>query len=429
MFISLCIFIFIFPATTAGCEIFSSLAILFFVLKKISVGANAMKGCVSSAASCDARIKALRLPFSSFSVELPLIVFVGACALSIFFSQDIALSLRAFIGKTLQTALLCMVVQQSLISPRRVRVFLKIFAWSAAIVCLDAFWQWRYGVDLLRHAATDVGRLAGPMRHSNDLGNYLLVFIIPLVVFTFGLVVKAFKERVRTSFVSSGIWVVLMMMVMVTMGLTYSRGAWLGLVCGVVIFVMFQPRKWKPLLLGTVIFLGLFMPLMPQSRGDIFNEQANGMALTSSFLNTSSRNFYWHDGWRIFSDHPIMGTGLNTYTEVIKKYAVTNQNYAHNCYLQMAAETGIIGLGAFLWFVIAVILVSASRIRKVRDDLTRSILFAFLAGWCGVLAQSFVDTTLYSSQLAAIFWTMAGFLIVVPSVFQGEGEDKVLLKP
>jgi O-antigen ligase len=114
---------------------------------------------------------------------------------------------------------------------------------------------------------------------------------------------------------------------------------------------------------------------------------------------------------RIIYDHPVFGTGLNTYTKVIKQYAGINQNYAHNCYLQVMAELGIVGLAAILWVFIAVLIFVRRKVLAGEASEDRLVLIALLAGWVGLLIESSLDNTFYSAQLSVLLWVMMGLIV------------------
>jgi len=84
--------------------------------------------------------------------------------------------------------------------------------------------------------------------------------------------------------------------------------------------------------------------------------------------------------------------------------------YAHNCYLQVAAETGFVGLAAFLallgmlfWHLIR---------RAMRSEAQLAILLpGFIGGLLAFVVQAGVDTNFYSLRQAALFWVLAGVAV------------------
>src|SRR3989339_262853 len=84
---------------------------------------------------------------------LCVLVFFFWSFLSIFWSHSPLLSLKAFIGKSLQAGFLFVIVHEALRSVRKVRVFAGFLLFGALIVCLDGLWQSYSGYDFLTFAA------------------------------------------------------------------------------------------------------------------------------------------------------------------------------------------------------------------------------------------------------------------------------------
>ena len=128
----------------------------------------------------------------------------------------------------------------------------------------------------------------------------------------------------------------------------------------------------------------------------------------------------WTTGWAMVQDHPILGLGLNTFMANYLTY-VTGPNqgpaYAHNCFLQITAETGVIGLVSFLWFLLALFgcYLSPFKNRRGPKELANPWLTGLTAALLAFLVQSMFDTNLYSLRQAALFWTLAGIEICVSS--------------
>jgi putative inorganic carbon (hco3(-)) transporter len=135
------------------------------------------------------------------------------------------------------------------------------------------------------------------------------------------------------------------------------------------------------------------------------------------FSSLADRGDMWANGVKIFKEHPIIGNGINTffnkYRYIRTDRDVGRGSYAHNCYLQMAADTGILGLLAFLWFVFSIIKKGADYIVNGKDKFYQAAVLGLVVGISAFLLHSAVDTNLYSLNLASLFWLSAGFLIAV----------------
>ena len=84
--------------------------------------------------------------------------------------------------------------------------------------------------------------------------------------------------------------------------------------------------------------------------------------------------------------------------------------YAHNGYLQMAAETGLAGLACFLWVLFVLFSQAIRSCKKIKDIYPLALLQGSIAGLSGFLVQSFFDNTLYTVQLSMLMWVLFGFM-------------------
>ena len=130
------------------------------------------------------------------------------------------------------------------------------------------------------------------------------------------------------------------------------------------------------------------------------------------------RQELWQEALSIVKDFPLLGSGLNTYAIVAPAYKITRTTgfYPHNSYLHMAAESGLLGLGAFLWIMISLFKASLANLKKIDNRFYGAILIGLLAGLFGFLAHSFVDVNIYTLQLGNLMWFIMGLIVAVQKV-------------
>jgi len=116
------------------------------------------------------------------------------------------------------------------------------------------------------------------------------------------------------------------------------------------------------------------------------------------------RRDFWREATSIIKDFPILGIGLNTYSKIAPRYKVSWGGYPHNCYLHMAAETGLLGLGSFIWMICVLFHMTLRNLKKIQNPFKHTLLYGFLLGLAGFLTHSFLDTNFYSIQLGMLFW-------------------------
>jgi O-antigen ligase len=121
---------------------------------------------------------------------------------------------------------------------------------------------------------------------------------------------------------------------------------------------------------------------------------------------TTGRAHFWSVTVEIIKKHPIVGTGLGAFGVVYTRYDSRNGLYrleqAHNDYLQVLSDGGIIGAGLALFFV-AVLFRKAFSRSNSRDDFRRGVAISALGGCFAVLVHSFFDFTLHTTSNALLF--------------------------
>ena len=147
--------------------------------------------------------------------------------------------------------------------------------------------------------------------------------------------------------------------------MSWSRGAWLGFAAAFVLMSLAYSRRATALfallclLAASVLLLGS-MQVLPQSITQritgflpylgVFD--VRGVKLTDANYAVVERMAHWQAAWGMFSDRPWLGVGIGNYEPVYPAYSLPGWTeplgHAHNYYLNIAAEAGLIGLAAYL---------------------------------------------------------------------------------
>jgi O-antigen ligase len=125
---------------------------------------------------------------------------------------------------------------------------------------------------------------------------------------------------------------------------------------------------------------------------------------------TTGRAHFWSVTVDIIKHHPWVGTGLGAFGVVYTSYDSRNGMYrleqAHNDYLQVLSDGGIVGAVIGLFFVVSLFRMGFAR-RESRDDFRRGVATGALAGCFAVLVHSFFDFTLHTPANALLFLVLA----------------------
>jgi O-antigen ligase len=125
---------------------------------------------------------------------------------------------------------------------------------------------------------------------------------------------------------------------------------------------------------------------------------------------TTGRAHFWSGALQIIRDHPWLGTGLGSFGSAYTRYDTSNGQYrleqAHNDYLQILSDAGVVG--GLLGLVFVVLLFRAAfRRMQSHDRFRRGVALGALAGCAGVLVHSFFDFTLHTTANALLFLLLA----------------------
>ena len=128
-------------------------------------------------------------------------------------------------------------------------------------------------------------------------------------------------------------------------------------------------------------------------------------------VTASKRASMRHGTWRIFLDHPVLGTGLGTLQQVYPPYETLYDgkivNHSHNDYLEVLAETGVLGGICCAWFIGALFFRGLRFLQSDNDSFANTLrLCGWTACW-GLMVHSLVDFNLRIPANLLLFLLMS----------------------
>lgn len=152
------------------------------------------------------------------------------------------------------------------------------------------------------------------------------------------------------------------------------------------------PRKFALIGFGTA-FAVLLVAMVVFLGGDA--SLLRGIGITAQNDVSSGRFHFWNVALRIFLDHPFIGAGLDSFGTAYPRYDSWNGTFrveqAHNDYLQILADAGIVGFACVAAFVFLLIRKGLRVINGETERHRRAIAVGALAGCVGILVHSFFD--------------------------------------
>ena len=137
---------------------------------------------------------------------------------------------------------------------------------------------------------------------------------------------------------------------------------------------------------------------------------------------TTGRAHFWSTTLRIIQANPLVGTGLGSFWLAYTRYDTRNGLYrleqAHNDYLQLVSDAGVVGLGLGLFFVVVLFRTGLAR-RETDDAFRRGVATGALTGCFAVLVHSFFDFTLHTTSNALLFLLLAALATINGRVEEG----------
>ena len=388
--------IFLIPFSVAAIEILFPILLLFW-----AAGWNVLGQRHSSLSVWRSK--------GSTRVFFPLLLYVTLCAWSVPLSSHPALSFEGLVFKTLEYALFFILASDVSAHPdvpRRSLWALKAAGWLVGLYAVLQEWAifhapYRQALDPIRGHRLNYIRMVGPYNNPNDLATFLMVaslILIAQIIFN-----GTSQDRNRSR---ADEWV-LSVFLLGCLAWAQSRGALLGFSVGLAILLglnRWHRRVWMGAS-AALVFTTLFLVF---KRGNLIR------LLTLSDVASIERRAMWHAAWGMIRQHPMVGVGLNAFMANYQAYALNPNEwpaYAHNCFLQIFAETGIFGLLAFLWFLWSLFALLVSTLHRAPNSFGRSArpwLAGLTAALAAFLVQSAFDTNLYSLRQATLFWTLSG---------------------
>ncbi len=200
---------------------------------------------------------------------------------------------------------------------------------------------------------------------------------------------------------------------------TDSRGGWLGLLAGLVVFFALAGRRQVRV---AAVVLALLLVAAALGTGPGGRPLAQRVESVLDPALNENRIVLARAAVAIFRDHPLVGTGLNTFSLVHPSYTAASRprmrphSAAHNIFLNMAAEGGLLGLASFLAVVGALGAAGWRWWRRARSPGEAATAAAVLAAYVGMLVHDQFDATLNTVHLGVGLWWLGAIMTAMESV-------------
>ena len=241
-------------------------------------------------------------------------------------------------------------------------------------------------------------RVYSTLANPNVLGEYLLLVIPIACAFAFS--ADNWKKRIA-ALLAAGIMGVCLI-------LTYSRGCYLGLLFAAAVFLVLLDRRFLFLGILAVALCPLYLPESVISRFTSIGNMADS--------STSYRVRIWLGSLAMLKDFGFSGVGYGSeaFNTIYPAYAMHGvyAQHAHNLFLQILCDSGIVGLLVFLGLIVSFYRMMLTAIRHTSDSSARVLQIGGVSAVSGFLVQSLTDYTFYNYRVMLLFFGMLGLCVL-----------------
>lgn len=345
----------------------------------------------------------------------PMLVFAGLIAL------QLGLHRSAYPHDSIEEALiycayaiLCFLANQNLVRASQARKIAVVLAIYGCVIACFALLQGVAPNGKLYWMRTPRlgGWIYGPyVNHNHYAGLMELLVPIPLIISLSRLA----HEKTR---IASGIAAAIMVG---TIFLSGSRGGMLAIFVELAILgvVLSRQKKSMRIVIGAGAFAVVLVSLLIWLGGkELTTRVASISTEARGEISGGMRLSIDRDTVQMFRHRPVLGWGLGTFPVVYPQFRSFYTNFfvneAHNDYLQLLSEMGLLGFGTMIWFLVVLFRQIPRKIQQWPSNVSGSVTLACTLGISGILVHSLIDFNLQIPANAALFYVFCTIAAAPP---------------
>jgi O-antigen ligase/Tfp pilus assembly protein PilF len=360
-------------------------------------------------------------------LNLPLFIFLAILTISLFLGNNIAVRMGDYLN-FISYIILFFIILNFIKSEKEFNSLIKVFFLTSFLVSLYTIIQY-YGFDPYYN---HLGKLTSTIGQKNWISNYLAM-IFP-VGFSYFLLEDNKKIKLSYFFHLSILFVSLL--------ICQSRGIWIsiGLTLVFAFLIIFRyklgnifrkNKKWLIALLAVFIFITFiysFENPLNKSRITV-TERAMSTFEVDKDPSINTRFLMWRVTFEMFKDNLLFGLGIGTfkyhYLDYQAVYLQKNPQYikyagkaaeAHNEYLQLASEIGIVGLVLFLAIIFLFYYFVYQWFEKSGENRKKMTVFGLILGITCFLIHCMFTFPLHVPVLGATFFIILGLALAYMNI-------------
>ena len=300
----------------------------------------------------------------------------------------------------------------------------KVFVVVAAIQSLVGIFQF-YEIAFQQLPGANA-KPYGLMANRNLFGS-AQALLVPFVVYVL------YKASAKWKYAAIASLVILFYAIVISQ----TRAAWLAtlvsLIVSMVLVMIFSPGNRKKWLIGTAVSFAALLCMgyvaalsdSKEEMGPDVKERVASLINTGSYSSASQANvndrlLIWKKTTLVVKSHPVTGVGLANWKLNVLSHGGDGTSWAsgfyvpdriHNVYLQIAAETGIVGLLLYLSFWILIAIAGLKVVTMPASEEQRIMVILMLAGLAGFATDSMFSFPTERIEHMLYVMLMVGFIL------------------
>jgi len=357
-------------------------------------------------------------------LNLPILLFILITTISFVNTKYLIVSLREYIIFLFYGILFFLIIS-NIRSELQFNSFIKILFFTSAIISIYTLIHY-YGVNPTY--LKEFSDIASPIGNKNLISNYLAT-IFP-IIFSYYLLENKRKSKI--------IYYLILSICYTTIIICQTRGIWISIfltfTIGIYFFIKFKlsfsifrkNNKWLILLFITfIIITTIYSTENTLNKSKITTVKKVASIYEEDFSSINPRLIIWRTTMDMIKEKPLFGIGIGSFKMNYHYYqakVIENNNHylqywahpldAHNEYLQIGAESGLIGLLVFLCVIYIFYNFFLRYIKKEKNVKNQIIALGLIGGITIYLFHCLFSFPFRIPALGATFFTILGLTFI-----------------
>ncbi len=379
-------------------NIFNEILFFFFFLFFVTIPLSPSVPLIAMAVLlilCLVKLAVWKQPvLSSYPFLLPILLFIGLSIVSYFLSKD-ENSWKTILPRELIVYYLFLC---SITTLYRGKLLLNMLIVSTELASFIGIAQ-NFRLFGLSNVSKD-GRIHGIV-DTNTLAG-ILAIVLPVI-----LSYAIFSKNIKTKI----IYFLCSIPVILALIFTYTRGAWLGAIVGIIAIVGIGNLKLLPIILLLMSFIFLSQPIIRTRLVSGFHFKGN-----------EERVILFKNSIELLKHNILFGIGPGAFNKIYyetmvppDKRPVVGHRHCHNNFLNIALERGILALAVFIWLLVSTFF-HIFKTYKLVDSNEKLLLLGCLGGIVVFVVHGMVDYT-FADETGYLYFLLIGISVLIHEKF------------